>query len=91
MNLRNLAIWGVIIVVLIAVYSVMTNSAHGGPSHQVAYSELLARVEAHKAGHALHTQLVARLLADPSLWTITTAEAAVTEMELIGPSVSAAD
>jgi len=36
---------------------------------------LLARVEAHKAGHALHTQLVSRLLADPSLWTITTGEA----------------
>jgi UDP-3-O-[3-hydroxymyristoyl] N-acetylglucosamine deacetylase len=35
---------------------------------------LLARVEAHKAGHALHTQLVSRLLADPSLWTIATDE-----------------
>ena len=34
---------------------------------------LLARVEAHKAGHALHTQLVTRLLADPTLWTETTA------------------
>ena len=34
---------------------------------------LLARVEAHKAGHSLHTQLVSRLLADPSLWTVTTA------------------
>jgi UDP-3-O-[3-hydroxymyristoyl] N-acetylglucosamine deacetylase len=33
---------------------------------------LLARVVAHKAGHALHTQLVARLLADKSLWTHTT-------------------
>src|SRR5579885_3109424 len=33
---------------------------------------LLARVEAHKAGHALHTQLVSSLLADSSLWTITT-------------------
>ena len=52
---------------------------------------LLARVEAYKAGHALHTQLVSRLLADPSLWTITTAEASVSEMELTGPSVSAAD
>jgi UDP-3-O-[3-hydroxymyristoyl] N-acetylglucosamine deacetylase len=30
---------------------------------------LQARVIAHKAGHALHTQLVTRLLADPSLWT----------------------
>lgn len=36
---------------------------------------LLARIEAHKAGHALHTQLVTRLLADPSLWTETYEEA----------------
>jgi UDP-3-O-[3-hydroxymyristoyl] N-acetylglucosamine deacetylase len=36
---------------------------------------LLARVEAHKAGHALHTQLVTRLLADSSLWTETLDEA----------------
>lgn len=36
---------------------------------------LLGCVEAHKAGHALHTQLVSRLLADPTLWTITTREA----------------
>ena len=35
---------------------------------------LLACVEAHKAGHALHTQLVTRLLADPSLWKETTEE-----------------
>ena len=33
---------------------------------------LLARVEAHKAGHALHTQLVSQLLADPTAWAITT-------------------
>lgn len=32
---------------------------------------LKARVVAHKAGHALHTQLVTRLLADESLWTET--------------------
>ena len=36
---------------------------------------LLARVEAYKAGHALHTQLVTRLLADSSLWTFTADEA----------------
>jgi UDP-3-O-[3-hydroxymyristoyl] N-acetylglucosamine deacetylase len=36
---------------------------------------LLARVEAHKAGHALHTQLVTRLLADSSLWAETFDEA----------------
>src|ERR1700758_959781 len=40
---------------------------------------LLARVEAHKAGHSLHTQLVSRLLADPSLWTITTGAAVPAE------------
>ncbi len=37
---------------------------------------ILARVVAHKAGHALHTQLVSRLLADPSLWTQTIADRA---------------
>ena len=36
---------------------------------------LLGLVEAHKAGHALHTQLVSRLLADPTLWTVTTSDA----------------
>jgi len=35
---------------------------------------LLGRVEARKAGHALHTQLVSRLLVDTSSWKITTEE-----------------
>ena len=51
---------------------------------------LLARVEAHKAGHALHTQLVSRLLADPSLWTIATDETShsslETELSQLSPS-----
>lgn len=42
---------------------------------------LLGRVEGHKAGHALHTQLVARLLADPALWEETTLEAARAAVE----------
>ena len=33
---------------------------------------LLGRVEARKAGHSLHTQLVSRLLADVSSWEVTT-------------------
>jgi len=37
---------------------------------------LLAQVVAHKAGHALHSQLVTRLLTDSSLWTETTVEPA---------------
>ena len=45
---------------------------------------LLGRVEARKAGHALHTQLVSRLLADPSSWVITTQqhEAAYIDSEI---------
>ena len=55
---------------------------------------LLARVEAHKAGHALHTQLVSRLLGDPSLWTIATEDSAragmVSGLATLAPA-SAAD
>ena len=43
---------------------------------------LKALVVAHKAGHALHTQLVTRLLADRSLWTETIAEASVPVAQL---------
>jgi UDP-3-O-[3-hydroxymyristoyl] N-acetylglucosamine deacetylase len=35
---------------------------------------LLGRVEARKAGHSLHTQLVSRLLSDPTSWEIATDE-----------------
>ena len=53
---------------------------------------LLARVEAYKAGHALHTQLVTRLLADPSLWTETYQEApAERPPHLAEATASAAD
>ena len=55
---------------------------------------LLARVEAYKAGHALHTQLVTRLLADPTLWTETYDDAAAAEpspQQLAGVTASAAD
>ena len=41
---------------------------------------LKATVVAHKAGHALHTQLVTRLLADPSLWEETTVESQTEEV-----------
>ena len=48
---------------------------------------LLARVEAYKAGHALHTQLVSRLLADPSLWTISTEDSARVKVDSAAPSL----
>jgi len=42
---------------------------------------LLGRVEARKAGHSLHTQLVSRLLSDPSSWEITTREPSASERQ----------
>jgi UDP-3-O-[3-hydroxymyristoyl] N-acetylglucosamine deacetylase len=45
---------------------------------------LLGRVEARKAGHALHTQLVSQLLADPTSWVITTDEHAEASTESRG-------
>src|SRR5439155_234960 len=50
---------------------------------------LLARVEAHKAGHALHTQLVSRLLADSSSWTITTEAECALETSVLAEAPAA--
>ena len=55
---------------------------------------LKATVVAHKAGHALHTQLVTRLLADPSLWELTTTDTQQSEVShrhLAASRLSAAD
>src|SRR5207245_3038835 len=51
---------------------------------------LLAHVEAHKAGHALHTQLVSRLLADPSISTITTHESFYAQTDARAPALAPA-
>lgn len=55
---------------------------------------LHASVKAHKAGHALHTQLVGTLLANPDLWTITTEEESSSEnapVVAVSEQVPAAD
>ncbi|MFN3521067.1 MAG: ATP-dependent zinc metalloprotease FtsH [Phenylobacterium sp.] len=44
MNLRNLAIWGVIVVVLIGLYSMMTGGGHAAATSEISYSTLLSRV-----------------------------------------------
>ncbi len=51
---------------------------------------LLGSVVARKAGHALHTQLVSRLLADPSAWIVTTQEH-IPEDHQQSPLIAAAD
>jgi len=52
---------------------------------------LLGKVEARKAGHSLHTQLVSRLLADPFSWEITTEEHAAARTEHREIAARAAD
>jgi cell division protease FtsH len=44
MNLRNLAIWGVIVVVLIGLYSMMTAGGRAAGSGEISYSQMLEKV-----------------------------------------------
>jgi len=46
MNLRNLVIWGVIVVVLIGLYSMMTGGGRAAGSNDITYSQLLQKVTA---------------------------------------------
>jgi cell division protease FtsH len=46
MNLRNLAIWGVIVVVLIGLYSMMSGGGAAATGGKITYSELVSRVNA---------------------------------------------
>jgi UDP-3-O-[3-hydroxymyristoyl] N-acetylglucosamine deacetylase len=50
---------------------------------------LQARIVAHKAGHALHTQLVTRLLDDHSLWIETTEAPASQDLTTVATRTSA--
>ncbi|HEV7383270.1 MAG TPA: ATP-dependent zinc metalloprotease FtsH, partial [Phenylobacterium sp.] len=46
MNLRNLAIWGVIVVVLIGLYSMVTGGGKAASAGEITYSQLLSKVNA---------------------------------------------
>ncbi|HEY2750188.1 ATP-dependent zinc metalloprotease FtsH [Phenylobacterium sp.] len=46
MNLRNLAIWGVIVVVLIGLYSMVTGGGKAASSGEITYSQMLNKVDA---------------------------------------------
>jgi cell division protease FtsH len=47
MNLRNLAIWGVIVVVLIGLYSMVTGGGgKGANASEITYSQMLSKVDA---------------------------------------------
>src|SRR4051812_20347462 len=45
MNLRNLAIWGVIVVVLIGLYSMVTGGGKAASAGEITYSQMLAKVD----------------------------------------------
>jgi cell division protease FtsH len=53
MNLRTLVIWGVIVVVLIGLYSMMTGGARQAVVTPVTYSKLLAKVNAGEVKSAI--------------------------------------
>ena len=53
MNLRNLVIWGVIVVVLIGLYSMMTGGGHAAGASEVTYSQLLSKVNSGEVKQAV--------------------------------------
>ncbi|HEY5072113.1 MAG TPA: ATP-dependent zinc metalloprotease FtsH [Caulobacteraceae bacterium] len=59
MNLRNLAIWGMVILAVFAVFSLMTSGSRGGASGKVTYSQLLERIDSGDVRSAVvHGQLI---------------------------------
>ncbi|MBL8769746.1 MAG: ATP-dependent metallopeptidase FtsH/Yme1/Tma family protein, partial [Phenylobacterium sp.] len=53
MNLRNLVIWGVIVVVLVGLYSMMTGGGRGSANaREITYSQLLSKVNAGEVSQA---------------------------------------
>ena len=53
MNLRNLVIWGVVVVVLIGLYSMMTGGGHAAGASEITYSQLLSKVNAGEVKQAV--------------------------------------
>ncbi len=74
MNLRNLAIWGVIVVVLIGVYSVVTQGGRGGgAASEISYSQLLRRIDSGEVRTAIfHGPVIEARTTDGKTITSTT-------------------
>ncbi|HEY8615538.1 ATP-dependent zinc metalloprotease FtsH [Phenylobacterium sp.] len=53
MNLRNLVIWGVIVVVLVGLYSMMTGGGRAAGQSEITYSQLLSKVNAGEVKQAV--------------------------------------
>jgi cell division protease FtsH len=74
MNLRNLAIWGVIVVVMIGVYSVVSQGGRaGGAASEISYSQLLKRIDSGEIRTAIfHGPVIEARAADGKTITSTT-------------------
>ncbi len=46
MNLRNMAIWGILVIALIGIFSLMNAGTHATGASDISYSQLLAKVDA---------------------------------------------
>src|SRR6185503_4665824 len=73
MTFRNIAIWAVIGVLLVALYGVLNRGSHSGGPAQITYSQLLNRVDAHqiKAATIRGEMVEARDSDDKSYTTVT--------------------
>ena len=74
MNLRNLAIWGVIVVVLIGVWSVISQGGRaGGATSEISYSQLLRRIDSGEIKTAIfHGPMIEARSNDGRILTSTT-------------------
>ncbi len=53
MNLKNFAIWGVVVVVLIGLYSMVTGGGRAAAGSEITYSQLLAKVNSGQVKSAI--------------------------------------
>jgi cell division protease FtsH len=73
MNLRNLAIYGVIILVALGVYGFMSQNAKGGGPEDVSYSQLLKQIDAGQVKSAvIHGDTVDVTYADAKTASVST-------------------
>src|SRR5579859_3539319 len=94
MNLRNLAIWGVIIVVLIGLYSMVTGGGQkGAGAGEITYSQMLNKVDSgqirtaeFRSGSVLVTDQTNKTF---TAYTLTDTGALANEMRAHGVNISA--
>ena len=73
MTLRNLAIWGIIVVILIGLYSMMNGGSKSATGGEISYSQLLAKVDTGAIkGAVFHDDVVEARQADGKTFSVVT-------------------